>query len=127
MRKRIYVAGPLAPKGVHPATKHPTIEYLYNVRAMIAGAVELINRGYSPFCPGIDFSYFIYSGANISESKIKGVSMDWLRVSDGLLLLPRWKKSAGTLAEIAEATSIGIPMFESIDELDAHFRNGGKI
>jgi hypothetical protein len=51
--------------------------------------------------------------------------MAWIPVCEAMLLMPGWKDSAGTLAEIAEAERLGsIPRFTSIDSLYRHFNRG---
>lgn len=46
-------------------------------------------------------------------------TLEALRRSDALFLLPGWEKSSGTLAEKAEAERLGIPIFYSVIELKA--------
>jgi len=115
--KRVYIAGALTPKG---QDNHAT-EYLANVRRFIRVAVDLILLGYVPFCSGVDFIYFLclFPFEQITEKRIKEVSLGWLEVSDAVLLLKGWETSTGTLAEIEFAREHGIPIFKSKEDLIA--------
>lgn len=117
--RRIYIAGPLSPKGLRPEAPHPTIEYLMNVRDMVQAAIVCIERGWAPFCPALDFMYFMCLpfGMSISEDKCKGVSMAWLEASDAILLVGNWTKSRGVLAERDRAIDLGIPIYGSLDDV----------
>ena len=42
-------------------------------------------------------------------------SIEWLKVSDVMVLVPGWKKSKGTLAEIEVAKECGIPIFYNVE------------
>lgn len=119
--KRIYIAGPLGPRQVGVGAGTLAIEYLMNVRTMVQAAVECIDRGWSPFCPGLDFTYFISlpDGKVISEDKIKGVSMAWVEVCDALLLVGDWTKSRGALSERDRAIERGIPIYSSLQNVPA--------
>jgi hypothetical protein len=49
---------------------------------------------------------------------IKAYSMEWLRVSDAVLVVQKGKEqSKGTQAEIEEANRLGIPVFDSLEDL----------
>lgn len=115
--KRVYIAGALTPKGQN---NHAT-EYLANVRRFIRIAIDLIMLGYVPFCPGADFIYFLclFPGECITEKMIKEMSLEWLEVSDAVLLLKGWENSEGTLAEIEFARKCGIPVFKNKEDLIA--------
>lgn len=111
-----YVAGPLTPRGTY--SKNPAIDYLYSVREMVNVAVELLRAGYSPFCPAIDFLFFMVGGPEerITEPQIKRFSKDWLSKCDCVVLCPGWGRSPGTKAEIKVAEEMGIPVFKSVEE-----------
>jgi len=113
--KRVYVAGLLTPKGIK--STNPAIEYLINISDLVDASLEVLYAGYTPFCPALDFLYFIKMRKRITEAIIKRISKDWLEVSDALLLTPGWEKSPGTLAEIKYAKSLDIPVFETLEEL----------
>ena len=118
--QRIYVAGPITPKGYHSV--HPVIDYLHNMKELIRWSLEVLKLGYDPFCPALDFMYFILLRDQecITEAMIKRYSKSWLSVCDAVMLTPGWRKSTGTLAEIQLAENLGIPVFKSFDELKEH-------
>jgi hypothetical protein len=121
-RPRVYIAGPMNPKHGGGA-----IEYLRNCHRMIEAARELIKNGFAPFCPAVDMAYFLggMDDETPTAEEIKSYSMAWIPVCEAMLLMPGWKDSAGTLAEIAEAERLGsIPRFTSIDALYRHFNRG---
>lgn len=113
--KRVYVAGPLTPHGIKSA--NPAIEYLINISDMVDFSLEVMEAGYTPFCPALDFLYFLKTKKRITEAMIKKTSKDWLDVSDVMVLLPDWGKSTGTIAEIKRAKELGIPVFDTLEEL----------
>ena len=109
-----YIAGPLTPRGTY--STNPAIDYLYSVREMTQVAVRLVREGYAPFCPAVDFLYFMVGGREerIKESEIKRYSKDWLERCDCVVLCHGWQSSDGTLAEIKRAEALGIPVFNSL-------------
>lgn len=115
--KIAHIAGPMTPRGNRADTKNAAIEYLLNVRDLIAVAIKLIDKGYAPYCPGLDFQYFLHLRASeaISEDSIKNISMAFLDVSDIIFFLPEWEKSAGCQMEYQRATELGMPMYDEMD------------
>ena len=105
--KRIYIAGPYNADNV--------IDVLRNVRVGITSSVEAVKGGYSVFCPFLDFHYGLIS--ELSLEAYRANSLEWVKVSDAMLLLPGWENSTGVRAELAEASKYGIPAFESLHEL----------
>ncbi len=116
MLKRIYLAGPISPKGFR--SQHMAIDYLLNVRAMIEAGKELLLMGFSPFVPGLDYNFFLQlrDGEEITDKMIKDYSIDWLLACDAMVLLPGWNESNGTIAEILIAQQNGIPIYFSLEE-----------
>lgn len=113
--KRVYCAGAISP---YPS-EHPVLGFLGNIKRGIRASLDVFLAGYVPFSPFLDFQYWFYlrDGENITEKMIKDLSMAWLEVSDAVLVLPKWKKSGGTKAEIARAKELGIPVFYSLKDL----------
>lgn len=115
--KRVYVAGMLSPKGMNSV--YPAIDYLLNLRNLVRWSLRVFFAGFTPFCPALDFIFFLLlrDGEYITEPMIKRFSKDWLEACDAVMLTPGWQKSGGTLAEIALAEKLGIPVFKNLDEL----------
>lgn len=113
--RRTYVAGAITP---YPS-EHPVFGFLGNIAGGVRASLILLLKGYSPFCPFLDFQYWFYlrEGENITEKMIKDLSMAWLEVSDAVLVLPKYRKSAGTKLEIARAKELDIPVFYSIEDM----------
>ena len=111
MIKRVYVAGPL--------TADP-IEYLANMRSMYKTSKDLILAGYSPFCPALDYQFFLALDDNeqISLEAIQKYSLSWLTASDAILVIGKWVYSTGTLREMNLAVDRSIPIFRSIKAID---------
>jgi len=123
--RRVYLAGPLTPRGIK--STNAAVEYLLNVRDMAKAAVDLILRGYAPFCPALDGLLFLVQGEGqrITEPQIKRFSKDWLEACDAMLLIEGWQTSLGTAKEIEFAMAKGIPVFKSLQELE-DFQKEGK-
>jgi len=124
--KIIYVAGLLTPRGTNSV--HPAIDYLLNIRNLIRASLDVFMAGFTPFCPALDFLYFLQleKGEYITEPMIKRFSKDFLEVSDALLLTPKWRKSPGTVAEIELAKKLGIPVFDTLDDLEDYVEKEEK-
>ena len=112
---RIYVAGAITP---YPS-EHPVMGFLGNIKRGVRASLEVLLAGLVPFSPFLDFQYWFYlrGSENITEKMIKDLSMEWLKVSDAVLVLPKWRKSGGTKAEIATAKELGIPVFYNLEDL----------
>jgi hypothetical protein len=114
----VYVAGAMTPK----RTGHP-IEYLDNVRKGIRHAVRLLRGRYAVFCPMVDFPFWLalQDGEEITGEMIYEASLEMLRRCDAILLVPGWELSKGTEREIVEARLLGIPIFDTYEELENYF------
>jgi len=112
MNKRVYVAGSMSDPSV--------IKFLENLRIGIRVSAELVLKGYHPFSPFIDFQFFLAlrNDEKITDRMIKEYSLAWLEVSDCILVLPNHHQSKGTLAEIARAEELNIPVYYSMEELE---------
>ena len=113
-RAIVYIAGPLTPHGPN----NHAIEYLGHVAEMLKVARTLIKKGYAPFCPAIDFAYFLNTEDTPSEREIKDVSLAFLLVSNAVYMLPGWTFSAGCKVEYELARELGIPIVYSMEQLE---------
>jgi hypothetical protein len=113
----IYIAGLLTPRGIK--STNPAIEYLLNVRDLARIGLELLREGFAPFCPALDFLYFMLlrEDERITEPMIKRFSKDWLRRCDAILMTPGWEKSTGSIAEKLVAEGLGLPVFYTVNEI----------
>ena len=111
MNKRIYIAGAMSSSSC--------LQFLENLRRGIRVSAELVLNGYHPFSPFIDFQFFLAlrNDEKITIEMIQAYSMAWLEVSEAVLVLPGWESSKGTVAEVARAQELGIPVYYSMEEL----------
>ena len=109
----------MTPRGNRSDTQNAAIEYLFNVRDLISAAMKLIQKGYAPYCPGLDLQYFLHlrPGETISEEQIKNLSMAFLEVSDIIILLPGWVASVGCQAEYQRAIELGMPAYYGVESV----------
>jgi len=114
----VYVAGIITPRGTY--SKNLAIDHLINQRKMIRAGLDVFFAGFDPFIPVFDhgFWFVMSNGETITESMIKRYSKNWLKRCDAVVLTPKWRKSPGTLAEIELAKKLGIPVFDTLDDLE---------
>ena len=102
MRKRIYVAGPYT-------RPDPCI----NTHVAIGAANQLWDMGYAPFIPHL--SHFWHTVTPKPYEQWLDYDNQFLPVCDAVLRLPG--ESSGADKETAFADNLGIPVFNSLDEL----------
>ena len=109
--KRVYVAGSYSASNVTAV--------LDNMRIGMRASVEVLLAGYSPFCPWLDYHFqlMLRNGEQLTVEDYYNYSLAWLEVSDAILVLPNHHQSKGTLAEIARAKELKIPIYYSLEEL----------
>ncbi len=112
--KRIYIAGPYSGSNV--------IEILDNIRKGMKLATQVFLKGYSPFCPWLDFHFqlMLHEGETLSVDDYYRYSIDWLEVSDAMLVLPNSENSKGVQMELKVAKEMYIPIFYSIEKMKNH-------
>jgi len=108
---RVYIAGKYSANNV--------ISVLDNIREGIRMSTKVFLLGHSPFCPWLDFLFqlFLREGEVLDVEDYYRYSMDWLLVSDILLVMPEWRESGGTVEEIVQAFNSGIPIVFNIKDL----------
>ena len=106
---RIYVAGAYSASS--------TIDVLENIRRGILKCAELLELGFAPFCPWLDFM-FAFFNPRLTITDYYRYSMAWLEVSEAVFVLKGSDRSVGTIAEVKHAKELGIPVtFE--DDMDS--------
>lgn len=108
---KVYIAGPYSADNV--------ISILDNIRRGIRLSTQILLMGHSPFCPWLDFLFqlFLRDGESLEVEDYYRYSIDWLLVSDVLLVLPGWRHSGGTAEEITQAYKASIPIIFDIGDL----------
>ena len=105
--KVVYIAGPY--------TAENDWERKMNIlRAQFVNA-EIWKRGFWGLCPHMNTEFF--SGICPEQVFVDG-GLVFLRRSDCVILVEGWENSKGTLAEIAEAERVGIPIYHTLEEFD---------
>jgi hypothetical protein len=112
---RVYVAGQYSrnPKG----EKAGVVDVLRNIERGTRISVDLLNEGYAVFCPWLDHQFAFYD-PDLTEKQYKENSMEWLEASDCVYVISGRGMGGGVDAEIEKAKRLGIPVFESIDEMN---------
>ena len=106
--KRIYVAGPYSADNV--------LDVLRNIGRGQYVCAKLFFKGYSPFCPWHDKTYVTDRFYEVTTVEMfYNYSMNWLEVSDAVLVLPNSETSIGTQAEIKMAHELHIPVYHMKD------------
>lgn len=97
------------------------IDYLENVSQMTSYALDILHKGHVPFCPALDFMFFIINHAQarprITEKQIKLYSMMWLYRCDAILMTPGWEMSPGSRAELEAAKLREMKVYYDISEV----------
>lgn len=109
--KCVYVAGAYSADNV--------IQVLENMRKGMRASVEVLLKGYAPFCPWLDyqFSLMLQGDEKLLVQDYYQYSISWLEKSDCVLVLPNSDKSKGTQAELVRARELNIPIYTSLEEL----------
>jgi hypothetical protein len=94
-----------------------------NIRRGIYLATVLLTYGFAPYCPWLDYQYFLLN-KHITTSHVHDMDLAWLMVCDAVLMkdpLSNIPDNSQVLNEIAFAERLGIPVFETIDDMVTHF------
>jgi hypothetical protein len=102
---------------VYIASPYSIGSKLDNVRRQIDCADELMNRGFAPFVPL--FNHFQDEIHPRPEKDWIEIDLEWVKVCDCVLRLEG--ESKGADGEVEYANSIGIPVFYTIDDLNAYY------
>jgi|SRR5580704_2997662 hypothetical protein len=104
--KLIYVVGPYRAEGHW--------QVLENIRRAEALALEVWRLGAACICPHKNTAFF--SGAAPDQLWLDG-DLEMVRRCDALVCVPGWERSSGSRGEVALANELGIPVFQTTDEL----------
>lgn len=113
MRKLIYIAGPMALGSM-----------AHNIRMAWEAAERLIDEGFSPIVPQNNFFREIMAKQR-SHAEWLDIDKPLVLASSAILRLPG--ESKGADQEVRWAFENHIPVFQSIEDLLAHFRQEKRI
>jgi hypothetical protein len=101
---RVYVAGRYSADNV--------VDVLKNIGRGDSACANLFKLGLAPFSPWADRNFIIQNpNDDFTVQQFYDYSMVWLEVSDCVFVLPGWMESVGTVAEVARAKELAIPVF----------------
>lgn len=105
----LYIAGPF---------RAPTQEGvdLHIQAARHVGALAN-KKGFATIVPHANTAQMDRILPTIGDDFWLSITMEMMRRCDGVVLVPGWSRSSGTMAEIAEAKRLRIPVFESVDTM----------
>jgi hypothetical protein len=106
MMKLVYVAGPYRASGQW--------DIFQNIRRAEALALQVWQLGAACICPHKNTEHF--NGAAPDRVWLDG-DLEMVRRCDAILCSPGWESSSGSLGEVALAKQLGLPIFQSIEEL----------
>lgn len=96
-----------------------TLGTLDNIRKGMRAGTEVLLSGFAPFVPWFDFHFqlMLQDDEELEVENYYNYSMEWLKVSNAILVLSGYTSSVGTLTEIAMAEMLKIPVFYSLEAL----------
>jgi hypothetical protein len=107
----IYVAGAFRSN----ATPYNQWEQVQNIREAEALGLAVWKLGAAAIVPHLLTEHF--QGA-LPDAVWLERDLEIMRRCDGVLLVPNWPTSVGATAEKIEAERVGLPVFETLRELD---------
>lgn len=109
--KRVYVAGAMSSDNI--------LGVLGNISEGVKYGALLLKEGFAPFVPHLDVAFRLQQGKdyNVPMEYYYNYTMEWLKVSQYVLVVPGWEESVGTRKEIEMAESLDIPVYYSLEEL----------
>lgn len=107
---RVYVAGAYSSDTV--------LGVLGNMKRGIKLGAKVLEAGMAPFVPWLDHDLVFHMSRNPTLLELYAQSISWMRVADAVLVVKQGAtESRGTMAEVAEAERLKIPVFWSFEEL----------
>lgn len=112
----VYVAGPYRAGNRARVT--------LNIQSARAVGLLAIEKGWSALIPHANTGDLDLYAPTIPDEFWLEATLELMRRSDAVVLVPGHEASSGTRAEIAEACRLGIPVFYAVKELPlaAHFK-----
>ena len=110
--KKVYVAGPYSCVGRCEGAGVS----LDAMRQGLLVSAKLLDLGYAPFSPWLDYLYHFLGERPPKRENYYAVGIEWLRVSDAMLVVELRATSKGTKREIEEAKLYRIPIYYSLEE-----------
>ncbi len=111
--KRVFVGGLYSTT----SEKNNLMGCLDNIKWGITVCAKLVSMGFAPFCPWLDFLYFLIGDSHITENEIREYTMSFLETCDVMYVISNADNS-GVNAEIKRARELSIPIMYSMRELD---------
>ena len=103
---KVFVSGP------YSGTLEETALHVARARVVISNVLQ---AGWAPVCPNVFWSPF----ADLQDYDFwLEAALSLLETCDALILVPGWKNSSGAQKEVARAKELGIPVFETVDQLE---------
>ena len=101
----VYVAGP------YRAKEH--YDVLTNIRTAEAAYDKLTAAGIYAYCPHV---HTAFKNGLADDDFWLSHGLEMVRRCDALVLIGDWRLSEGSMAEMALATEMGMPVFDGIEE-----------
>lgn len=108
---RVYIGGPISGANI--------LESLRNLDFGQAMTAKVFQLGFSPFPVFSDFSFIQRVRPVPAINDVYNYSLEWLKVSDAMLVIDGWEKSTGCKQEMRVAQEHDIPIFFDVVELCA--------
>lgn len=112
---KVYIAGQLTRlnKNDERTPSQVVVDYIKNLNKMCQMAFKLIQYGFAPYVPGLDFLLGVVSG-RMEERDYRNIGIEFLKVCDAVLVL---SMSPGVKNELAIARKYNIKIFYSFEKL----------
>ena len=112
----VYIAGPY--RGVSH-DRHSYEAIAKNIATATAAAAWCANHGIGYFCPHMNSAHMELLAPDVDPSFWLEMDLMFLEHCDAVLLLPNWRASKGTVAEVQAAREKGLPIFKSREALSS--------
>lgn len=116
--KMVYVAGAMSSDNL------PTM--LQNIRRGVKMGAKCLEAGFAPFVPHLDIFFQLMEGEELKAEKqdFYDYSMEILTRCNYVVVCEKSENSYGTKKEIEKANELGIPVFNSFEEMLEHSKLG---